>query len=237
MIFRPPPRPARAEQSNPAAGGFPAVAYRDIMPNHRDPYIDWTVWRPKLGTVSDIALAKEIGCSRSAVTFMRRKLGITAAEHENSHHTWTPSELNILGLVPDAVAARISGVAVHTIARKRRHLGINSAHPEADNRGSTRAEPRERLMVAMVRRARKAGLTDDQIRFVFSDDKIMISRRLNAHKVISLMERRGMSGDSLARASGLSVDDVARVLRGAHPIDAIQKIAMALGCPVADISR
>jgi hypothetical protein len=144
----------------------PAGNFWVNMPNHRDPYIDWNKWRPKIGVIPDLHLAREIGCSRSRITGYRKDHGMPAARSKNAMRGWNAKEIKLLGTDTDEAIAEKLNRAVVTVARKRRLLGIPPMFPEADNRKprDLEAEPE---IVAAVRRAKRCGLPDDQVAFIF----------------------------------------------------------------------
>jgi hypothetical protein len=144
---------------------------------------------------------------------------------------------NVAMLGTDAdvrVAAKI-GVTANTVSIKRWKLGIPPYYPEADNRGPVHAVPRDRIHESVVRRAKRLGLTDKQIEYLFSREKIKISLRISPKKIISIMTKIGMSGADLGRASDLSADDISRIISGGDPLPIAKKIAKALKCSVAKI--
>ena len=84
---------------------------------------NWTPEQLKLlGTMSDVQLAKRLGCSPAVISKKRRKLGIPAFGRAPNKHAWGTTELGLLGF-PDAEVARITGRTVAEVAAKRKELG------------------------------------------------------------------------------------------------------------------
>jgi hypothetical protein len=77
-----------------------------------------------LGTMSDGALARRIGCTIQTIRRKRSKLGIRAYGRAKLLNQWGKLELGLLGMRPDAELARITGRTVAEITAKRKELGI-----------------------------------------------------------------------------------------------------------------
>jgi len=81
--------------------------------------IDWTPeLLSRLGKETDNAIAKELGCTFSAVAGKRHTLGIPA------YTRWTPDILSRLGKEPDTQISADTGIPVQAILWNRRSLGI-----------------------------------------------------------------------------------------------------------------
>lgn len=90
-----------------SSAGYPRKAPRRI--NH-----DWESEK-RLGTISDSALALEIGCSQRTVTRHRTRLGIPRFTEID----W--DQVTDLGVVSDAIIAERLGCSERTVAKHRRH--------------------------------------------------------------------------------------------------------------------
>jgi hypothetical protein len=142
---------------------------------YREPFIEWGRWRSLLGTMTDAELDRQIGCSRSAVIRERHNMGIEPAPNTNTAKRWSKSDLALLGTDADSVVAQKIGCAEMTVRRERVKRGIPPAHPERDHRQSAAGLvaaahlPADvaRQVVAAARRARRMGLTHEQVRIVF----------------------------------------------------------------------
>lgn len=138
------------------------------MPNHRAPYIDWNKWRPKIGVIPDLTLAREIGCSRSRVTGYRKDHNIPAAKSRYAQRGWNAGEIKLLGTDTDEAIAGKLGRSSITVSQKRHRLGIAPKFPGTDNRKTRKIEGTPEI-VAAARRAKRCGLTDDQVSFIFGN--------------------------------------------------------------------
>ena len=136
--------------------------------SHRNPFIDWEKWLPLLGVESDLSLAKKIGCTRSAVIYMRRTRGIPAAKSKTNPRKWTDFAISLLGTDADEVIASRLKMTTQCVSLARRKRGIPAAFPDRDNRVAERMIPstRDREIAAAVRRAR-LHFTEDQVRYIF----------------------------------------------------------------------
>jgi hypothetical protein len=86
-------------------------------------------WTPKilaqLGKVSDTAIARQLGCSQTAVADQRIKLRIPKFTEQK----WTPEVLSRLGKEPDTQIAKDMGVAQSVVSQKRIELRISAYQP------------------------------------------------------------------------------------------------------------
>jgi hypothetical protein len=75
-----------------------------------------------LGTVTDVALAKQLGITTIAVAHRRRRLG--RGIHYARRRPWTPEEDALLGTASDTeIAARLARL-IATVCIRRQKLGI-----------------------------------------------------------------------------------------------------------------
>lgn len=82
------------------------------------PYLyDYASILPRLGQAPDEELAAAIGCTRTNIFRLRRRLGIPPWDRMARVRPY-------LGKLPDAVLARHFSVSAATICRERRSLGI-----------------------------------------------------------------------------------------------------------------
>jgi hypothetical protein len=79
----------------------------------------------RLGTMSDEALAKQLGLNRPQVFVKRRSLGI-ASFREFGPKVWKQKDIRLLGRKSDQEVADMLGLAKTTVSNKRRELGIAS---------------------------------------------------------------------------------------------------------------
>jgi len=88
------------------------------------------IWTPAaialLGTASDAAIAKKLGCSMSAVTDRRGKLGIPSHGRATGACKWGQCDLNMLGRYPDEEVAKITGRSLREVIAKRHELNRSS---------------------------------------------------------------------------------------------------------------
>jgi hypothetical protein len=85
-----------------------------------------TLWTPAvialLGTASDAAIAKRLGCSMSAVSDRRGKLGIRNHGRATGTCKWGQSDVNMLGRYADEEVAKITGRSLREVIAKRNEL-------------------------------------------------------------------------------------------------------------------
>ena len=86
--------------------------------------IAWGEWDRLLGTTTDTALAEAIGCSRGAVIYRRRRLGIKSfrSKRKLDRSKWD----RLLGTMPDTALAQKIGCSSVLIWKWRKELGIQS---------------------------------------------------------------------------------------------------------------
>ncbi len=89
-----------------------------------------------LGTVSDAALAKQLGISPAAVFQKRCAVGVPA--FEKRFRAWGVTELTMLGRYADAEIAKLSGRPLEDVLLKRKELGVAAPkiqilHPKHTN--------------------------------------------------------------------------------------------------------
>jgi len=76
-----------------------------------------------LGTISDAALSRKLGVCTGTVLKKRQTLGIPASRPAKSIN-WTPDVIALLGKIPDGEVARIYGMNILSVHKKRVALGI-----------------------------------------------------------------------------------------------------------------
>ena len=76
-----------------------------------------------LGTIPDAALSTKLDLAISTVFEKRQKLGIPASRPPKTIN-WTPAVIALLGKVPDGEVARIHGMNILSVHKKRVALGI-----------------------------------------------------------------------------------------------------------------
>ena len=74
----------------------------------------------RLGKEPDVDIAKDLKCSRSAVSAKRRKLGIKSYDFQK----WTEGNIALLGTMPDFKLAKRMKVSSACISKRRRILNI-----------------------------------------------------------------------------------------------------------------
>lgn len=100
----------------------------------------------RLGKVTDDILSKEVGCTRSALSYIRRGLGIQACPDKPNYSPpppmggWNRIELpdeciSQLGKMPDKKLGELYGVSKYTIQYRRHELGIESYSKTTGNDG------------------------------------------------------------------------------------------------------
>ena len=80
-----------------------------------------------LGTMSDGAVANELGITRNAVQDKRRQLQIPSAAEQQAVTTWTSEILARLGQEPDRVIAAELGISTSAVSAYRSRRGIPAA--------------------------------------------------------------------------------------------------------------
>ena len=83
----------------------------------------------RLGKETDLVIADELGCSRNAVTYVRRKLGIPATYEFHGALQWTADMDKLVGLDFDyKIAARLH-VSTDAVRKRRDQLGLPAVGP------------------------------------------------------------------------------------------------------------
>jgi hypothetical protein len=107
--------------------GIPAFQFKR-------PAVKWTPQMDKLlGTDSDRTVAAMLGIGRGSVMWRRACLCMPPYQpppHPASRRDWIPSEIALLGTVPDRAVADALGTSVGCVARKRRELRIPPFKPK-----------------------------------------------------------------------------------------------------------
>ena len=120
---------------------------------------DWSKYDQLLGTMDDATLAQHIGCSPSAVTCRRYKIGVKAFI-DFTRPDWASID-PLLGTLPDRQLSKQFNTLVSTIALRRKKKGIAPAlRPRVNWR------PYDDLLgtVSDVEIARMAGCKDCTVR-------------------------------------------------------------------------
>jgi hypothetical protein len=80
-------------------------------------------WHERVGTMSDAALARQIGLTHGAVSFARQKLGIPVfkpSRQSPKHKSWH----DLVGKMPDTDVSRLGSVSRSSVCLYRKQMGI-----------------------------------------------------------------------------------------------------------------
>lgn len=164
-------------------------------------------WTPEevalLGTMSDGAVAMELGITKGMVTWKRTRAGIPPFRAKRRVYQWTEAKLSLLGKMPDREVARISGFSVSSVQRKRTALGL----APGGKVGAVVPTPElvELLHQKSVEVNRQTGLSPTTIRVLRQKLGIQRFRRWTPE----LVARLGHEPDArIARELGISVTSV-----------------------------
>jgi DNA-binding CsgD family transcriptional regulator len=152
-----------------------------------------------LGTMSDRAVAKELGISAGSVILKRQTLKIPPFKPPTRPLEWTEEMLALLGQVSDSQIAYLYGISEKTVGGKRMRLGI----PGVVAAGAVVSTPEliELLPLPAIEIQRLTGLSQKTIRDLRRKHGIEMGR----HWSPKLLARLGKEHDkSIARGLGVS---------------------------------
>ena len=108
-----------------------------------------------LGTMSDLRIAKKVGCSRVTVTKRRLALGInsTRGQEARKYASVLDSFVDLLGTLPDSEIAERVGCSRELVRQRRKEAGIGRCEvKKADQIPKLKTPyPRPALMAAMAK--------------------------------------------------------------------------------------
>jgi biotin operon repressor len=181
-------------------------------------------WSPEelalLGRMSDGDVGREIGLSGSAVSWKRRRLGISPFQPAPRTIDWTGERLAVLGTLYDEEVAERLGVSEETVNEHRRQLGIASHRDR--RRAARKQEVVSLLHLPTSEVQRRTGATSARIAKL---------RREYGIRAPGLSEWRWSSA-GLARLGNEPDSQIAADLGGSRQKVAKKRLALRIPAPL-----